>query len=129
MTKRNMMKTAHAIAQEIVDEVGDYQIALSIALKEVWRQVKLYDKKRFGDVAVLTAAQRLVTPKRDHNANVYGVPAWIIVKNLRQDEADAVIGHTASISIVRETEKAQLIRFDTDFGGIEMWTPKSVLVA
>lgn len=51
------------------------------------------------------------------------------MKNLRQDEADAVIGHTASISIVRETEKAQLIRFDTDFGGIEMWTPKSVLVA
>lgn len=129
MTKRNIMKAAHAIAQEIVDEVGDYQIALSIALKEVWRQVKLYDKKRFGDVAVLTAAQRLVTPKRDHNANVYGVPAWIIMKNLRQDEADAVIGHTASISIVRETEKAQLIRFDTDFGHIEMWTPKSVLVA
>ena len=59
MTKRNMMKAAHAIAQELVDEVGDYQIALSIALKEVWRQVKLYDKKRFGDLAVLTAAQQI----------------------------------------------------------------------
>ncbi|WP_434716693.1 hypothetical protein [Lacticaseibacillus paracasei] len=129
MTKRNMMKAAHAIAKEIVEEVGDYQIALSIALKEVWRQVKLYGKKRFGDVAVLTASQRLVTPKQDRNANIYGVPAWIIKKNLSQDEASAVLSRTAGISIVRETEKAQLVRFDTDFGNVEMWTPKSVLVA
>lgn len=71
MTKRNMMKTAHAIAQEIVDEVGDYQIALSIALKEVWRQVKLYDKKRFGDVAVLTAAQRCHTKTRSQRQCVW----------------------------------------------------------
>lgn len=129
MTKRNMMKAAHAIAKEIVEEVGDYQIALSIALKEVWRQVKLYGKKRFGDVAVLTASQRLVTPKQDRNANIYGVPAWIIKKNLSQDEASAVLSRTAGISSVRETEKAQLVRFDTDFGNVEMWTPKSVLVA
>lgn len=129
MTKRNMMKAAHAIAKEIVEEVGDYQIALSIALKEVWRQVKLYGKKRFGDVAVLTASQRLVTPKQDRNANIYGVPVWIIKKNLSQDEASAVLARTAGISIVRETEKAQLVRFDTDFGNVEMWTPKSVLVA
>lgn len=129
MTKHNMMKAAHSIARESVDEVGDYQIALSIALKEVWRQAKLYGKKRFGDVAVLTASQRLVTPKEDRNANIYGVPTWIIKKNLSQDEASAVLSRTAGMSIVRETEKAQLVRFDTDFGNVEMWTPKSVLVA
>ncbi|MEK0384972.1 hypothetical protein [Lacticaseibacillus paracasei] len=129
MTKHNMMKAAHAIAREIVNEVGDYQIALSIALKEVWRQAKMYGKKRFGDVSVLTASQRLVTLKKDRNANIYGVPAWIIKKNLSQDEVSAVLTCTAGISIVRETEKAQLVRFDTDFGKIEMWTPKSVLVA
>ncbi|MCH4010612.1 hypothetical protein [Furfurilactobacillus sp.] len=68
------MRSAHKIAKEIVDECGDYQIALSFALKEVWRQVKTYDKKRFGDVAIMSAAFKLMTPKQDKNRNYFGVP-------------------------------------------------------
>lgn len=127
MSKKQMMKAANKIAKEIVSEVGDYRIAMSLALKEVWRQVKAYDKKRFGEVAILTAAERLTTPKRANN--VYGVPAWIITNNLTQSEADAVFTAAESLTVVRETEKAELVSFGTKFGSIQMWTPKSVLVA
>ncbi|WP_180895955.1 hypothetical protein [Staphylococcus pseudintermedius] len=44
MKKRHMMKSAHKIAKEIVFLVGDYMIALKLALKEVWRLVKLTTK-------------------------------------------------------------------------------------
>lgn len=128
MKKAMLMKSAHRIAKEINWKVGNYSIALSIALKEVWRQVKQYDKKRFGEIAIISAAQRLTTPKVQ-NTNVYGVPAWIIRKNLSQEEAYAVMNQSNSMNVVRETEKAEYVEFDTDFGTVQMWTPKSVLVA
>ena len=132
MTKRNMMRYAHQIAKRIVEKVGDYQIALSLALKEVWRQIKLYNKKRFTKYSLQTAADRLTQPQMSgygKQADVYGVPAWIIRKNLNQSEAYAVMNETNSMSVVRETEKAQLVEFTTNHGNVTMWTPKSVLVA
>lgn len=42
-----MMKSAHKIAKMIKHLVGDYMIALKLALKEVWRLVKTYKKKAF----------------------------------------------------------------------------------
>lgn len=129
MKKATLMKSAHRLAHEIVADYGNYSIALSFALKEVWRQVKLYDKKRFGDVAIITAAQRLTTVKKAKRNDIFGVPTWIIEKNLNVNESYAVLNQCNSKSLVRETEKAELVSFDTDFGTIEMWTPKSILVA
>lgn len=122
------MRSAHKIAKEIVDECGDYQIALSFALKEVWRQVKTYDKKRFGDVAIMSAAFKLMTPKQDKNRNYFGVPDWILSENLNNEEYSAM-QYATSMSVERETLKAELVSFDTDFGNITTWVPKSVLVA
>lgn len=128
MKKATLMKSAHKIAKEIVDEYGDYQIALSFALKEVWRQVKTYDKKRFGDVAIMSAAFKLMTPKQDKNRNYFGVPDWILSENLNNEEYSAM-QYATSMSVERETLKAELVSFDTDFGNITTWVPKSVLVA
>lgn len=123
-----MMKAANQIAKEIVHATGDYRIAMSFALKEVWRQVKLYNKKRFGDVAILTAAQRLTTKKVSKPANVYGVPFWFLSENLDQQELQA-IELSNGVQVKRETTKAELLAFDTDFGTITLWTPKSIIAA
>lgn len=130
MTKRNMMRYAHELAKLLVAHTGDYQIALSFALKEVWRQVKLYDKKRFTKNSIMSAYARLRQPRRNNNTqNVFGVPAWLIRNNLTNAEAYAVLNECYSMKVVRETEKAQLVEFSTNYGKIKMWTPKSVLVA
>src|SRR5690625_2766390 len=132
MTKRNMMRYAHKIAKGIVGEVGDYQIALSLALKEIWRQVKLYDKKRFTKYSIATACDRIKQPQMKgygKQEDVFGVPAWIIRKSLSNDEAYAVLNESDNMNVVRETEKAQLVEFFTNYGKVTMWTPKSVLVA
>lgn len=130
MTKKHMMVSAHRIAKEIVKEVGDYMIALKLALKEVWRQVKKYNKKRFGWHAIYSAAGRLCYEKPVYkNENVEGVPTWIIEKNLSSNEAYAVLNESPTVSFKRETEKAILVDFHTDYGHIEMWCPKSVMVA
>lgn len=34
MSKKNIMKQAHKLAKQIVEEVGDYTIALSLAMKK-----------------------------------------------------------------------------------------------
>lgn len=135
MTKRNMMRYAHQLAKKLVEVTKNYQIALSFALKEIWRQVKLYDKKRFTKYSIATAFDRIGNSnyrkmfETNANNNVYGVPAWIIKKNLNNDESYAVLNECDAMEVVRETEKAQLVEFVTNYGRITMWTPKSVLVA
>lgn len=128
MTKKNMMKHAHQLAKMLVEKTGDYQIALSFALKEIWRQVKKYNKKRFTKYSIATAYD-LHRDKFTAQADVFGVPAWIIEKNLSRDEAYAVLNEVRSMEVVRETAKAQLVKFNTNYGNVTMWTPKSVLVA
>lgn len=126
MKKTVMMRTAHRLARVIVAKTGNYQIALSFALKYVWKRAKA-GKKVFGRNAMYFAIENLTTSPAPKN--VFGVPAWIIEKNLSQDEAYAVLNETNSTAVVRETEKAELVKFDTEYGYVQMWTPKSVLVA
>ncbi|MCQ2076373.1 MAG: hypothetical protein MJZ20_04965 [Bacteroidaceae bacterium] len=55
-----------------------------------------------------------------------GVPEWLLYENLDIQERCAVDG-AYRMYAKRETEKAVLIEFDTEFGYITMWAPKSVV--
>lgn len=58
--------------------------------------------------------------------NGKGIPLWLMMKNLSQMEYQgAKLAY--DMYAKRETEKAVLIHFDTDYGFIEMWAPKSVV--
>lgn len=135
MTKKNIMRYAHQLAKKLVEKTENYQIALSMALKEIWRQVKTYNKKRFTKYSIATAYDRIGNSNyhkmisSNISNDVYGVPSWIIEKNLNNNEAYAVLNECDAMTVVRETEKAQLVEFVTNHGKISMWTPKSVLAA
>lgn len=55
------------------------------------------------------------------------VPAWIVEKNLDQDRFYAVRAEGVNPTLARETEKAVLLEWDTEFGKVSMWCPKSIL--
>lgn len=63
----------------------------------------------------------------DLNGKTHEVPSWIIRKNLSQPKASA--WDRSCERVVRETEKAVLVVSTTDYGWIDLWVPKSVLVS
>lgn len=40
MSKKQIMKQAHKIAKKIVKAVGNYMVALKLALKKIWAMAK-----------------------------------------------------------------------------------------
>ena len=57
---------------------------------------------------------------------IQDVPVWLLSKNLDRQEMQAM--DTAyDRETVRETAKAMLVRFLTDYGNITCWVPKSVI--
>ena len=54
------------------------------------------------------------------------VEKWFLDKNFSRNEAYAIETCRAA-AIVRETEKAALIRFETDYGTIQSWIPKAAM--
>ena len=57
----------------------------------------------------------------------YGVKDWFLNKTLTNEERYAYsVGDVAYIA--KETEKAVLIKNDTDFGTVSFWCPKSCLM-
>lgn len=131
MSKRNLMKQAHKLAKELVEKVGDYMIALKLALKKIWAMAKA-GRKKMSDTAFKSALYELTHKKREYNGPEFlwvgrqGVPLWLMEKNLDQAEMQgAMLAY--NMYAKRETEKAALIVFETDFGNITMWSPKSVI--
>lgn len=131
MSKKNLMKQAHKLAKKIVENVGDYMIALKLALKKIWVMVKA-GRKKMSDTAFKSAVYELTHQKKDYNGPEFfwlgskGIPVWLMEKNLDQTELwGAQLAY--NIGVERETEKALLLCFETDFGNITMWTPKSVV--
>lgn len=61
------------------------------------------------------------------NNEVKFIPEWIIEKNLDQNQIYAVRAEGEDAELVRETEKAILVEWATEFGKVSMWCPKSVL--
>ncbi|HJB78500.1 MAG TPA: hypothetical protein H9767_03315 [Candidatus Nosocomiicoccus stercorigallinarum] len=129
MNKKEMMKAAHKIAKQLVKHTENYGIALSMAMKHVWNIAKI-GVRQINDMGVQSAVANLTKQSQPKvSRNVDGVPEWIIRKNLNENQAYAVLNENNKTFVVRETEKAKLFKFDTEYGYIEMWSPKSVLVA
>lgn len=131
MSTKSLMKQAHKLAKEIVEKVGDYMIALKLALKKIWAMVKA-GRKRMSDSAFKSAVYELTHQKKEYNGPEFfwlgskGIPVWLMEKNLDQTELwGAQLAY--NMYAKRETEKAALIVFETDFGNITMWAPKSVV--
>lgn len=61
------------------------------------------------------------------NNEVKFIPEWIIEKNLDENQIYAVHAEGEDAKLVRETEKAILVEWATEFGKVSMWCPKSVL--
>lgn len=55
------------------------------------------------------------------------IKSWFLNKNYSQNERYA-INLADSCTIERETEKAYLLTFRTEFGRIKNWFPKSVCI-
>lgn len=131
MSKKQIMKQAHKIAKKIVKEVGNYMVALKLALRKIWAMVKA-GRKRMSDSAFKGAVYELTHKKREYNGLEFfwlgskGIPVWLMDNNLDQTELwGAQLAY--NMYAERETEKAALIVFETDFGNIKMWAPKSVI--
>lgn len=57
--------------------------------------------------------------------NIEFIPDWFLIKNLTQNERYAyAVGEK---SIERETEKAVLIKVDSEWGTFKFWCPKSIV--
>lgn len=129
MTKKQMMIQAHKLAKKLVAKTDNYMIALKFALKQIWAMSKA-GRKRMSESAFNHAVYELT--RKPYNGPQFfwsgkqGVPEWLMKKNLSQAEYDGA--HQAySVYASRETAKAVLVNFDTDFGKITMWAPKSVV--
>lgn len=127
MKKSLMFKKAHEIARSINGQVGNYSIAFKLALKRVWKMVK-NGRKRFSESSITNSIYRLThKPRKAYDGPIYtnGVPDWILENNLNQQERQAV-GLAYAVDVIKETTKAVLIQWVTDFGNITTWCPKSV---
>lgn len=53
------------------------------------------------------------------------LPDWYIIKNFTQNERYAI--ETVEPKFEKETEKAKLVSWNTEFGTIKKWIPKSII--
>lgn len=61
------------------------------------------------------------------NGQTKFIPEWIINKSLDSNQIYAIRAEGESADLIRETEKAVLVSWWTEFGTVQMWCPKSVL--
>ena len=131
---KELMTKAHRIAKHIKIRTKDYSIALSFALKLVWadltkewnfRQIAEYFEASLETYNQAVAPTKVVNnDETDYSKAI--IPSWLIMKNLTQHERSAVNEAYNQVAKVI-TAKAVLFQFDTPYGNVEMWAPKSVL--
>lgn len=125
MKKSTMFIKAHKIAKRINEKVGNYMIAFSIALKAVWKLIK-EGRKRIPESTINYTTYDLTHKEYTGPRYICGVPDWILSENFDEADNRAVRSFAYDAKIKRETEKAVLIQFITDFGSLFTWCPKSV---
>lgn len=137
--RSHIMHDAHMVAKFIVNAVGDYQIAMSLALKFVYKfRAEKKAAKDAHDAVKLTQLGEIWTaaPRAFEPEFVAGVPAWAIKKDFSQAGAQDVLFFTVETKIVKKTEKAVQVEFSTknpkEHGFIDhptTWVAKSIMAA
>lgn len=125
MKKSEMFRAAHKLAKNIVGKTENYHLAMSYALRLIWQMAKDY-RVRVTDNNIRRMTYYLTHKPYTGPKYKDGVPDWIIDNNFSEQEKQAVWNYSFNSRIKRETEKAVLIQFDTDFGCLFTWCPKSV---
>ncbi|CAA66753.1 hypothetical protein phig1ep12 [Lactobacillus phage phig1e] len=137
--RRNIMKDAHRIAKLIVSNVGDYMVAMKLALKTVYA----YKAMRKEVSSRGNAVEMHTLPLLDGYARqqfepefVAGIPAWAIKKDFMSSSAQDILYFTIDTKVVKETEKAVEIEFATknpkEHGYVDhhhTWVAKSIMAA
>lgn len=123
--QQKVMEVSHKVAKQLVKKTGDYMIALTYAMKYVWGMVRK-GKMRIGVKTIQRIVYTLSHPRV--KPNIDGIPMWIIENNLDDQEVSAIKVGSPVVKQLAETAKAIKVVFETDFGNIYMWCPKSVLV-
>lgn len=126
--RKNIMKAAHRYAKQYIALVGNYAIALKIALKLVWKYRKM---KQAGEIkdAWLASHEAAFIYREMKPEYVAGVPAWAIEKDLYRSDASRVLFYTEKTEVVKETEKALQIQFQTYEPEDEYRTTRTIWVA
>ena len=142
-----VMQASHLVAKYFVARTGNYQIALSFALREVWAKAKRVDRRNArvtsrGDldqVKELSAKQFAIEILGDYKIHrkfpkfVFGVPAWLIEKNRLGGYASSIEFDSVASQVLQETDKAFKIEFTIDdlarnyHDKLSVWVPKSVM--
>lgn len=108
MTKSVLFSNAWKIAKKGAKEFGgSAREYFSEALKKAWRLFKEFNN---GSLKPLEIKQ------------------WFINKNFSHQEK-FVVDYSYDRTVERETAKAVLIKFASDYGMITKWVPKSCLAA
>lgn len=114
--RRNIMQDAHVVAKMIANLAGDYQVAMSFALKFVYAyRANRAAVKATGDKMAMYCFKSLVSAAREEFTpeSVNGVPAWAIKKDFIGASADDILFYTISFEVLQETDKAYQVKFDT----------------
>lgn len=140
--RRDIMRDAHQVAKVIVNNVGNYQIAMSFALKFVYAyradQKAAHDARRAGKRYVRKYVRDVVKSAFRHfePKMVAGVPVWAIYKDFPSYAAGDIVWFTTETKKVSETEKAVQIEFTTEnpqmHGLVDShitWVAKSIMAA
>lgn len=141
-----VMKASHQVAKYLVSRTGNYEIALSFAMKAVWsvaKRVEASNERRVAkgnsslvktpNVKLYFAKAMSAVRKSAAYDFIFGVPTWIIREN--EVESGLIINWAVSAETVKETEKAVQITFNVDRpkdhyeSTRTIWVPKSVMAA
>lgn len=132
VVRKMLMKAAHKYAKQYVEMVGDYAVALKLALKIVWKYRKM---KQAGKIENdrLAANESAFVYSEMKPEFVAGVPVWAIEKDLNSFAVERVLFHTEKTEVLKETAKALQIQFQTyepedDYRTTSrIWVAKSVM--
>lgn len=136
--RSKIMKDAHRIAKLIVANVGDYMVAMKLALKLVYTYKALYKEVRDrGDVFEIQVfpSLDLYARRQFEPTSIAGVPAWAIKKDFMRASVQDILFFTIETKVIKETEKAVQIEFTTK-NPLEprndhhkTWVAKSIMAA
>lgn len=119
----DVWRTIHAAKVKLDESTGE--IKMGMGGKYTGRKINRLSKKaREEDDRADADAKEEV--ERQIKYEKAGVPKWYLNQKLSQGEAYAA-STSGDWSVRRESDKAVLMRADTDYGHVDVWVPKSIM--